>query len=158
MTPIQYLKELYLQENRQKFPSLPEYARTVPRYKDNDANGLTRCIIDFLKFKNHQAERVSVTGRYLANSRIFTDVTGRMRRIGSDRWIKSSMQPGTAVLSCIILGRAVKIEIKIGRDRQSEAQKCYQEQVECAGGIYLIIRTFVEFYQWYNKYIYYDRS
>jgi hypothetical protein len=41
------------------------------------------------------------------------------------------------------------IEVKWGEDRQSEAQKMYQARIEKAGGIYLIIHKFEEFYEWY---------
>lgn len=45
----------------------------------------------------------------------------------------------------------MKIEIKHGKDRQSEAQKRYQADIEMAGGIYYIAKTFDEFYQWYKQ-------
>ncbi len=148
---LRNLKALYLEENRRRFPSLPEYARVTPRYSDKTANGLTACIIDFLRLSGHQAERISVTGRYIDNTQIVTDTIGRARRIGSGRWIKPSMQPGTADISAVINGRGVKIEIKIGSDRQSEAQKEYQKQVEQAGGLYVIARSFPEFITWYQS-------
>ena len=149
MEALKELKALYLAENRKKYPSLPEAARVPPRYSDRDANSLTRCIIDFIRLSGGQAERIAVTGRYIDNTRIVTDVTGRQRRIGSGTWIKPSMQPGTADLSATINGRSVKIEIKIGRDRQSTAQKKYQEQIEQSGGIYLICKSFQDFHNWY---------
>ncbi len=151
MTPIQTLKKLHLEENRRRFPSLPEPCRCAPSYTDRTANGLTKCIIDFLRLKGHQAERVVVMGRYLDNSKIVTDVTGRLHRIGTGKWIPGSMQRGSADISAVINGRAVKIEVKIGRDRQSEAQKAYQQQVEAAGGIYFVATTFDQFFKWYNE-------
>jgi hypothetical protein len=60
------------------------------------------------------------------------------------------MQRGTADISATIHGKSVKIEIKVGKDRQSEAQKRYQEQVERAGGVYIVIRDFDQFEAWYN--------
>jgi hypothetical protein len=150
---IQQLKAAYLEENRKRFPSLPEYARVCPKYTDKTANGLTTMIIDFLRFKGYQAERIAVMGRYLDNSQIVTDVVGRSRRIGSGKWIPGSMQPGTADISAVIQGRAVKIEVKIGKDRQSEAQIRYQEQIERAGGIYLIATSFQQFFEWYNSHV-----
>jgi hypothetical protein len=146
---LQVLKKLYLQNNRRKYPSLPEGARVIPAYRDKDANGLTKCIVDFLHFKGHQAERIAVTGRYMISSRIVTDIIGRRRRIGSDRWIKSSMQPGAADISAVINGKAIKIEVKIGRDQQSQPQKYYQHAVEQAGGVYFIARNFEQFFDWY---------
>jgi hypothetical protein len=45
----------------------------------------------------------------------------------------------------------VKIQVKIGSNRQSKEQKKSRQAIEQAGGIYIIVRTFEEFYQWYNK-------
>jgi hypothetical protein len=47
----------------------------------------------------------------------------------------------------------VKIEVKIGRDRQSEAQVEYQRQVEAAGGVYVIAKTFDGFLTWYDEFV-----
>ncbi len=45
----------------------------------------------------------------------------------------------------------VAIEVKIGKDRQSDSQKEYQRKVEKAGGIYIIIGTFDEFIKHYAE-------
>ena len=146
------LRELAWSESRRKFPELPEYARTIHPYKANDANGLTRCIIDFLKMSGWQAERVAVTGRYIDTSRVVTNVLGQQKRIGSGKYIPSSMQKGSADMSATIKGRSIKIEVKYGNDVQSEAQKEYQMQVERAGGLYIIARDFDAFMLWYDSY------
>jgi hypothetical protein len=151
MNGISKLRNLYLIDNRQRYPSLPEYARCFPRWSDRTANGLTKMVLDFLKLCGHQAERISCSGRYVDKSRIVTDVCGFKRRIGSGQWIKPSMQPGTADISATIYGKSVKIEIKIGLDRQSKAQIEYQRQVEAAGGTYVIASSFGQFYTWYYQ-------
>ena len=131
---------------------LPEPARYVKPYTDKTANGLTRCVIDYIRMEGGQAERVSVTGRYIDQSRIVTDVIGRVRKIGTGKWIPPSMQKGSADVSSIIKGgKTVKWEIKIGADRQSEAQKNYQKQVESAGGHYFIVRSWEDFLEKYNS-------
>ena len=60
---------------------------------------------------------------------------------------------GTADISAIIKGRSVKIEVKIGRDRQSEAQKKYEESVNKAGGQYWIAKDFDGFYEKYTDFM-----
>jgi len=130
---------------------LPEPARTAPAYTDKTSNGLTKAIIDFLRLNGCQAERISVTGRYIDRTKVYTDVVGYTRKIGSGKWIPGSMQPGSADISATIKGRAVKIEVKIGRDRQSDAQKKYQSQVEAAGGLYFISTSFEQFKQWFDN-------
>jgi hypothetical protein len=59
------------------------------------------------------------------------------------------MQKGSADISATINGRSVKIEIKM-QDKQSEAQRKYQEQVELAGGKYWLVRSFDQFLTYYN--------
>ena len=99
-----------------------------------DTNKLTVSIIRFLQTNGCQAERVNNIAR----------------KIGG-RFVKSNMTRGTADIHAIVKGKAVKIEVKIGKDRQSEFQKQYQKEVEKAGGIYYIAKDFDSFYEWYNK-------
>ncbi len=127
---IERLKELAWAETRRRYPNVPY--PVIRQYSDRTANGLTRCIIDFIRF----------SGR-----RIVTDVLGYRRVIGSMKWIPGTGTRGTADISAIYLGKSVKIEVKIDRDRQSAAQKEYQQSIEASGGIYLIARSFNEFYQ-----------
>lgn len=148
---LQELKELAMAANRAKYPNLPESARYIGKFSDKTANGLTRCIIEWLRLNGQQAERISVTGRYIDNTRVATDCLGTKKKIGSGRWIKPTMQKGTADISATINGRSVKIEVKISEDRQSEAQRQYQRQVEAAGGVYMIAKTFDGFMMQYKK-------
>lgn len=140
------LAKLALEKNRIKYPSMPEYARYIKPYKDKTANELTRTIIDFINMTGGQAERISVTGRYIDNSKIVTDVLGRQRKIGSGKYIKGSMTCGSADISSTYKGRSIKIEVKIGKDKMSEAQYKYKESIEAAGGIYLVAQTWEQFY------------
>jgi len=149
---LKQLKTLALAHSRTKHPTLPEEARCTHIYNDRTANGLTKCIIDFLNFSGWQAERINCTGRPLDNRKVVTDVLGDMRHIGSVKWLPTSGQKGTADISATINGLSVKIEIKM-RDKQSVSQKKYQKSIESAGGIYLIIRSFEEFLNSYNQLI-----
>lgn len=137
----------------ERWPSVPDHARAVPSYTDNSANSLTRCVIDWITLNGYQAERISNTGRYVDNRKKVTDVLGNTREIGSGKWIKGQGTAGTADISATIRGRSVKIEIKYGKDRQSEAQKKYQESIERAGGIYIIVKDFDSFLDWYDGFI-----
>lgn len=152
MKAIDRLKAKAMEAQRLRYPNFPENARPEPTYSDKKANGLTKCIIDWIRFNGGQAERISVTGRYVDNTKVFTDSVGFKRKIGTAKYIKSSMQTGSADISATISGRSVKIEIKIGKDRQSEAQRIYQQQVEAAGGVYIIAKSFEEFLNWYDEF------
>lgn len=127
----------------------PDYvAKTV--YTDKTANGLTKCIVHWLNLNGWQAERISTTGRYIDNSKVVTDILGNKKKIGTGKYIKGSGTNGSADISATIKGRSIKIEVKIGKDRQSDAQKKYQEMIEKAGGIYFIATDFDDFMMFYK--------
>ena len=124
---------------------------TGNKHRDDTANELTRCIIDYIEYKGGQAERINTTGIPIDSRRQVTDITGRTRNIGSLTWRPSGSTVGSADISATINGRSVKIEVKIGKDRQSEAQRRYQQAIERAGGLYYIARNFTEFHSWYRQ-------
>ena len=148
---LSLLKELATKHKQSKHPNFP-YPPPI-KYTDKTANGLTKCIVDFINFSGGQAERISNMGRYIDSSKLVTDSMGFQRRIGSGNYIPGSGTKGTADISATINGKSVKIEVKIGKDRQSEAQKVYQASIERSGGIYMIARTFEDFYKQVTNYL-----
>lgn len=150
MKPLERLKQLKLESLRDKYPSVPHYAIPVPKYSDNSANGLTKCVIDYLQLSGWQAERINTMGRMIDNRQQVTDVLGRTKTIGSTNYIPTTGTKGSADISATIMGRSVKIEIKFGKDRQSQDQKKYQESIEKSGGIYWIVKTFEDFLKKYE--------
>jgi hypothetical protein len=150
MKAINILKQLDFEDKKRKYPSVPDFAITPHDYKDKKANGLTRCIIDWIKLNGGQAERINTIGKPVDKTKIYVDVVGFKRRIGNVEWQPSTATKGSADISATIRGRAVKIEVKIGADRQSEHQKKYESDVTSAGGIYYIAKDFQSFYEWYN--------
>lgn len=153
MKPLEILKQLKLKQLKQDYPSVPDHAIKTPKYSDSSANGLTHCIVDFLNLSGHLAERHSNEGRVIDNRKTYTDVIGQTKTIGSIKRIKSNQVNGTSDLKAIINGRMIAIEVKYGQDRQSEAQKKYQERVEQAGGQYWIAKSFDQFYEMYLNYL-----
>lgn len=151
---IKDLERFAFQKIKKKHPSNPYPPK--PQYKDNTSNGLTKCVIDFIKFLGYQAERINSMGRPVDQRKTVTDVIGRTRTLGDIKWIKGNSKTGTSDISATIKGRSVKIEIKCrvtGDHYQSEGQKQYQKEVEAAGGIYVIARDFEGFYQWLKKFL-----
>ena len=120
-------------------------------YRDDTANGLTRLIIDCIRHDGGQAERINTTGIPIDTRQEVTDILGHRHMIGSLTWRKGGSTVGSADISATINGRSVKIEVKIGKDRQSEAQRRYQQAIEQAGGLYFIARNFTEFHSWYRQ-------
>jgi len=152
---IKQLKALYIENNRKRFPSLPETARVIPIYTDKNTKGLTKCIIDFVKLKGYHIERTGCEGRVIDERKTITDCVGFNRNIGSLKRVYSSSQRGTSDLKAIINGQFIAIEIKCQatNDKQSDYQKEYQKQVENSGGVYLIAFTFQQFYDWFNNFL-----
>jgi hypothetical protein len=153
---LKQLKEMALADSWERHPNYPDYARCTRNYTEKSANGLTLCILDFLRFSGQQAERISVTGRYIDQSKVVTDTLGFAKKIGSGTWIPGSMQPGSADISATIknksgVGVSVKIEVKIGKDKMSPAQERYRDQVVNAGGEYWLCHNLDEFISFYNK-------
>ena len=150
---ILLLETMAMDAAKVRYPAAASCGALAPRkYNDTTANGLTKAIIDFLQLNGWRAERIAVQGRCIDKTQVVTDVLGGRKRIGSVSWIPGQMTPGSADISATIRGRSVKIEVK-QKDRQSEAQKRYQESIERAGGTYIIARSFDQFLEWYNEFI-----
>lgn len=155
MKPIDILKNLDKENKKIKYPNVPDHCICAYDYKDKKANGLTRCIIDWIKFNGGQAERINTMGRPIDRTKVVTDVCGFKKQIGSIEWVQGTATRGSADISATIkrngIGISVKIEVKIGADRQSEHQKKYESDVTSAGGVYYIAKDFNSFYEWYNN-------
>ena len=132
-----------------KYPNFPQHAIPNKTWSDNSANGLTKCVIDIINYEGYQAERISTQGTYVEGAKI---KVGENERQLKGKYIPTQGTKGSADISATIRGRSVKIEIK-QKDKQSEVQKQYQESIERAGGIYIIVRNFDEFVEWFDLFI-----
>jgi hypothetical protein len=150
---IKQLKALFIDDLKKRCPSLPDIAVYAPSFNDKTSNGLTKCVIDFLRLSGYFVERTGNEGRVIDNRQTVTDCIGRTKIIGSIKRIPSSGTPGTSDLKAIIRGKFVAIEIKckVTNDRIKPDQLRYKLQVEKAGGIYYIVSTFQQFYDWFNS-------
>jgi hypothetical protein len=95
-----------------------------------DTNNLTNSVINFLLSKGHFASRIQSQGQYSPTR---------------GRWIKSKVRRGIGDIIACIDGQFWMIEIKVGKDRQSEYQKSVEKDVKKAGGKYLIVKEFGQF-------------
>lgn len=148
---VKELEELADIENQRLHPNIPTKYLARSKYRDDTANGLTKCIIDFIRFNGGQAERINTMGIPRDSRKTVTDIVGHSRVIGSVEWRTSGTTKGSADISATIRGQSVKIEVKIGHDRQSDAQRDYQASVEQAGGVYYIAKDFTNFVRWYKE-------
>lgn len=87
------------------------------------ATDLTRQTVEYLNALGHFAYRTN-NGRIRGKYKISKD--------------------GSPDIHCITKpnGKFVAIEVKIGHDKQSEAQMLFQAEVEKTGGFYIIIKSF----------------
>jgi hypothetical protein len=148
------LRALEIEDKRNKYPSVPESYIPLTDWKDNSANSLTKCVIAWITYMGGQAERISSQGQYREGKKIQigTGTLAHSKQLPG-KWTPGQSTKGTADISATIKGRSVKIEIKYGKDRQSDVQKEYQASIERAGGVYIIVRTFDEFVEWYQKFV-----
>ena len=139
------LHELKLQRYAITHPNYPPDYIPKTMYKDSTANGLTRAICDYINYQGYQAERINTMG----TAREKKTTAGKVIGV---TWTKGTSTAGSADISATIKGRSVKIEVKI-KDRQSEAQKRYQENIEKAGGTYYIAEDFDSFVEFFNEFV-----
>ncbi|HAQ17768.1 MAG TPA: hypothetical protein DCR40_00880 [Prolixibacteraceae bacterium] len=147
---VKLLEALADEAARKRYPNTPQHYLAPRKFRDDTANALTQCIIQFIRLKGGQSEIINSTGRRIDTQITFCDVIGCQRTICGTHWINNSGTNGTSDVSATIAGRSVKVEVKIGADRQSEAQKQYQQSIEQAGGIYIVASSFEKFLTWYN--------
>jgi hypothetical protein len=139
MNPSDHLQQLFRDHYRTNYPAVPEHCMPKQKYTDKTANGLTRMVLDFVRFSGGYAERINVMGRVIKT------------KANREIYIPSSGSKGSADISAILPGgKSARIEIKIGKDKQSDKQRQYADKVNAAGGIYVVIRSFQDFYSWYQ--------
>ncbi|MEO6546562.1 MAG: hypothetical protein ABIN94_01130 [Ferruginibacter sp.] len=136
---LKRMKLDYLQQTAPGFFELSgSYTMTIKGYTDATANGLTKCIEDYVKFCGGYANRIGTTGM--------------MRRInGEMKWTRGNSNLGAADVRILFDGRSADIEVKIGRDVVSDRQKKEKERITKAGGLYFIARDMPSFIEWFDK-------
>jgi len=147
---IKTLIELSIEAMKVKHPSMPVHAIPKPKYSEKTSNGLTKCIIDYIKLLGYHAERISNTGRYL-QGKSYKNVFGKEVQLTKGKYIKGSGRNDTADISAVVNGIPMAIEVKIGKDKMSEAQEQYKKDFENAGGIYIIAKCFKDVFVEVNK-------
>ena len=115
-------------------PSVPSYAKPKPKANKSKANQLTNDIIKHITLIGGWATRVNTAGRVL-----------------NGKYITGTTKLGTPdIIACIPIGRFVGIEIKIGKDKQSDAQKQVENDIHKAQGNYYLIHNLDEWFRYYN--------
>lgn len=137
------LKDLSLLDIEAQHKANPNYPKkylVATKFTDKTSAALERAICAYINLNGGMAERRKNTGRYLDDSKIVTNIIGQQMKLGSGRYIPGTGRNGTSDCSGIWKGRPIAIEVKIGKDRISEAQKEYQKDFELAGGVYIVAK------------------
>jgi len=111
--------------------SLPAYAIVKPGFKDSSANELTKTVVyDFVTVRGGAAYRINNGAVYDAKRKSYR---------------KGSVRKGVPDIIGILHGRFFGIEIKYGKDRQSADQRTVQLEIEQAGGVYFIAKSYEDY-------------
>lgn len=97
---------------------------TAPK---GSANGLTKAIVGFINKTGGFATRISSTGTFRADIKKF---------------VRPTQTPGIPDIAAVFAGRSVWVEVKIGKDRMSDAQIETRHRLEKAGAAYIIAHDF----------------
>lgn len=135
MNALQHLNLLANQHKAANHPNFP--AKYIPqsKYRDHDANSLTRCIVDYLNLSGYFCTRLASTGTYRADLQKF---------------VHSQQRTGLPDVFGVVEGRAVFIEVRVGNDRLSDVQKQTITQLKQAGAWVYVAATFQDFYDWFK--------
>ncbi len=138
------LKELALAYSNKMHSKVPAHCRPMKTFSDKSANDLTKAIIAYAKIKDFFAERQSSEGRYRPGKEV-TNVMGQKKQLPG-QWLPGQGK-GKADIKALIKGRLIEIEVKHGRDKLRPEQIEYKQQIERSGGVYLVVKTWEDFYQ-----------
>lgn len=136
MKSLKELSELNTIAKAKRYPTVPAYALPKKKFSDSTANSLTGAIVQWLTLNGCFASRTSSAGRYLPKE---------------GRFIPSTTRKGYPDITSTIFGKSVYIEVKIGTDRMSEHQLKVRQDIQKAGGIYFVARSFDEFINFYHS-------
>lgn len=155
------LKDLATAVSNKKYANstVPLHARPPIKFSDSSANDLTKAILAYFDIIGWKAWRQSSEGRYIQGQQ-YTDVLGHTKQL-KGKWIpRSKAAKGCGDIRSIMPphGKTLEIEVKYGKDRQSADQKKYQKELEEMGGIYMIAKTWDDFYFQISKYTAEPRS
>jgi len=122
-------------DNDQEWINKFWYKSAIEYTKGSTAAKIEKNIITYIKLLGHHAEKHSVTGREVTGKDIRTAL-GTIK--GKKTYIPSQSQKGSADVTATIFGLSLKIEVKKGKDRMSDEQKKYRDQIIKAGGFYFV--------------------
>ncbi len=153
---LKELAELAMEEKKLEYPNLPAHAIPKIKFSDKTANELTKSILTFFKLKKIKAWRQASEGRFIQEKSEY-NVLGHKVVTQKGKYIPRGKDGGKGAgdIQAVIppYGRTMHIEVKIGKDRQRESQKVFQAELEGMGGIYILVKTWDDFYSQVSLYL-----
>lgn len=119
--------------------SIDKSMQIVNKFYDNSANELTKAIMIWFKINGHFAARINSGATYDPRLGIYRKGSGATA--------------GMADINAVVKGKSISVEVKYGKDRIRESQIKVKSEIELAGGIYFIARTFDGFLEQIKLYI-----
>jgi hypothetical protein len=131
---VRELERMANAEAQRLHPTCPHLA---PRtFRDDSSNGLTACIVKYITLKGGFASRVNNQGTF-------------NRKLG--KYIPTTSKRGLPDIIGTYRGLSLHIEVKYGRDVQSEIQKIIESEVIRSGGLYYVAHNFTDFKMWFES-------
>jgi len=131
---VKELERMADAEARRLHPGNPALAPRL--YRDDSANGLTKCLTTYLKLNGAFVSRINNVGIY--------DKRLRRYRPGTNR-------KGLPDVLATYKGRSLFVEVKTGRDKISEYQEKIRQEQIASGGYWFTAHDFTEFKEWFDN-------
>jgi hypothetical protein len=121
--------------------------------KPSTAAQLENLIAEYTSLSGGFSTNIYSGGRERTSKTHVTDVIGRKNSITETKYLPSVVMKGHSDMIISYKGYVLYLEIKLGKDRQSEAQKIFQQLVESKGSPYRIVHTLGEYEQLFTKFM-----
>jgi hypothetical protein len=133
---VKELERLAMDEARRLHPNIPESVLCPRTFRDDSANALTGCIVKYITLKGGFASRINNQGTF-------------NRKLG--KYIPGTAKRGLPDIMGIFKGLSLHIEVKHGKDVQSDYQKRIESEVIRSGGLYCLAKDFTTFKEWFDS-------
>lgn len=137
------LTQAKVKHDKKDHPNVPDYAIPKKTFTDKTAGGLQIAIKAFCDLYGIFCQRTGSEGRYRPGETV-VDVIGRTRQM-KGTWLPGNNQ-GQGDMMIVYKGVYISVEVKIGKDRQSDVQKKFENDLNRSGGNYIIVRSWEDFY------------
>jgi len=136
-TSLNELREFAMQLNKGKYSNVPAHAipKPVP-FKDSSAELTKSVLYDLIEVRGAAAYRINNVGIWDAKRGVYR---------------KGGTVKGIPDIIGVLDGRFIGIEIKYGTDRQSADQKVVEAEIQSAGGVYFIAKTYLDYLSKINE-------